>query len=428
MSHKVCFAIISVFLLSCSESDTSIQGEEPEKNEEAFISRSEGQFDATFTEQTVYFDASERDELLSIDEGGQVYVFKKTSQKANTLKADSILLIHGMALRKVIGVNKAGEDIVIETADATLDELIKDGTIEWTTYFDFKAQNPIQLQVGDKIYAANPSEGNASLPNNTIEFEATIGAYKYTLTVKSEEDSAYIKLEATKNISSGIKRTFMAEGTISGFSSSNKLEYSDSKLVHFSNENKNLKGDLTLRAAIADPGADDIDEELPFVILQAPFMVGPIPTLVKIKLQFVVRAYIPLLGSAHSAIRFKYNSETGFKYDGVNVAVGGFAGDYSIEDNESTIAATSPIALGYGIGFPRLEIGIFDNMVAPWIQTALWINNDYTPYPPCNRTRASFYGAFGYDFNFLGVKQSYQLSKNIWDEEKVLLKVGNCPE
>ncbi|MCL2012401.1 MAG: hypothetical protein FWG75_06415 [Cystobacterineae bacterium] len=426
-----CFFILMItgcFLLSCSSA-----------SEYNYLGKSEGFFDATFTEQTVHFEST--DDLISMDEDGYVYTFKNTSDKAKKLKKDSILLMNGELyiqgepqgglLRKVLEVREEGNAIVVETSDATLDELIEDGSIEWTTYVDFSpenfnfaslhSRNQIRVQLGDKLYPATSQKGNK------VNFEFETETYKYELTMKMEKTSAYITLEVSKKVNGEIKGKFMAEGRISAFDSSNKIEYNNSQIKEFSNQNKNLKGEFTLSLTVAASNRDSVTMELPFVIMEIPKMIGPIPVFLRLKLLVLLNSLVPYDGSSQTSINFKYDSETGIKYDGKTVDVQGNKGKYSITKNKSEVGASSHIAVNYGIGFPRVELGVFHDILVPWIQTSFLIGSDFTPaFPVCKQTRASYMASFGYDLGFLGIKLSG--AQGLWREEKILEQIGDCPD
>ena len=406
----VCIALLSIFT-SCSKDDDTFNNKGSRK--------SEGNFDATFTKETVYFDSSETDKgVVSIDEERNIYKFRNTSEKAKQLKKGDIVLIHGKAFGKANKVTNQGNEIIVEAIEATLDELIEDGTIEWATYCDFQPGTQFKAQMGDEIYEPSFRAGN------DVKFDFNYGDCKYTIVMDMKKESADVKLEVEKKIGSAVKGKFTAEGKISSFSSENKIVYKKSKLTNFSNSNTNLQGELTLSITVAGSGNDAVNLNMPVILGAYPLMVGPIPTVIKLKIQIVINAVVPLDGSAQVSAKFKYDSQTGFSYDGVTPQVKGKIGSYSIDKGITETGASSAIAVNFGIGFPRIEVGIFNSVVVPWVQTAFLIGGDYTAFPACRQARAQFIGSCGIDFSFLGFKHSE--NKNIWSQEQVLFKTGDC--
>ncbi|MDR2586508.1 MAG: hypothetical protein LBC84_09910 [Prevotellaceae bacterium] len=378
-------------------------------------------FDATFTDETIYFDESEANkDIVSIDYDRNIFTFKNTSDKAKQLKKGDIVLIHGKALGKADRITQQGSNIVVETVKATLDEAIDTGTIQWTTVCDFKPDMQLQAQIGDMIIAPTTRSLNA------VNFNFDYGSYSYSIDMDMNKDNVIVKLEVTKKLGGGaIKAKFSAEGKVSAFKSENTIKYDKRKLKEYGVTNSNQQGELTLAITVAGSGNDAINLEMPVILGVYPVMVGPIPTVITLKMQIVVNAVVPMDGSAQISTAFKYNSETGFKYDGIKTEAKGRIGSYTItEKGVSQTGASSAIAANFGIGFPRIEVGLFGNVVVPWIQTAFLIGGDYTSFPACRTAKAQFIGGCGYDFSFLGIKRSD--SMNLWQQEKVFLKVGDC--
>lgn len=404
---------VSVMCLmsTCSKSDG------PEKE----TGKSEGLYDATFTDETVYFDASETSkDVVSIDEAKKTFTFKNSNEKAKHLKKGDIVLIHGKALGKANKVSEQGNNIVVETVEATLNEAIEDGIIQWSTVCDFQPDMQLQALVGEI-----PFEPSLRAGNNT-KFDFSYGGYKYSISMDLNKDHAIVKLEVTKSLADGaVKAKFSAEGKVSAFKSENTIKYDKRQLKEFTMNNNNLQGELTLALTVAGSGSDALNLELPVILGTYPVMVGPIPTVITLKMQIVINAVVPLDGSAQISTKFKYNSETGIKYDGIKTQATGRIGTYSIDGQNTDTGASQAIAANFGIGYPRIEVGIFGNVVVPWIQTAFLIGGDFTFFPLCRQARAQFIGGCGVNFSFLGFKHSENM--NLWQQEKVFLKTGECP-
>ena len=414
--NYVLFIVTCFIFMGCSSDDEST------KTSYDYFGESTGSFDVTFTDQTVYFDSTELKDIISIDTVAHIYRFRQASSKAQEIQKGKILLIYGKLLRKVEKVTISGNEIIVETVDATLNEAISDGTIEWESYCGFAPENLVGIEMGKKVYSPTFQS------NDTASFEIELNNITYVISMKLNNSSAYVKLSASKKIADAINATFTAEGTVSAFSSYNKIRYSNSELMEYRNENRNLSGDLTLSLAAVASGTDNINYELPFVILQVPYMVGPIPVFIRVKLQFVVNAVVPnLAASANASIKFTYNgTQTGFVIDKENVVPKPQMkiGKYTISKNKAEVGAPSAIGVNFGIGFPRLELGIFDKVAVPWIQTAFLIGVDYTSFPACRQTKASYIGACGYNFTFLGFKHSG--TKTLWQLDTIIDKFGNC--
>ena len=381
--------------------------------------KSEALFDATFTKQTVYFDAlTANREVVSVDSEKNIYKFRSTGEKAKNLKKGDIILIHEKALGKANKVSVQGNEIVVEAVEATLNEAIEDGTIAWTTYCDFRPETNFEAQMGTRSFAPELIAGTKT------KFDFDYGGYNYSIVMDLKKERTDVKMEVTKKLGTGVKAKFSVEGSISAFYSQNKIVYEKSQLKSYSNSNDNLQGELTLSIVVAGSGNDALNVVMPVILGTYPLMVGPIPTVIKLKMQFVVNAVVPLDGSAQVSAKFTYNSQTGITYDGTKTEVKGRIGNYSIGKKQTETGASQAIAVNFGIGYPRIEVGMFGSLVVPWIQTAFLIGGDYTAFPACRQARAQFIGSCGIDFSFLGFK--HKENKNIWQKEEVLFKTGDC--
>ena len=375
-------------------------------------------FDVTFTDNTIYIDSNSINSLIKIDTANYIYTFKATEPKLANVKEGDILLIHGLALRKVSLINFNGNEIEIETEGATLNEAIKDGKISWVKEINFKKGVIPQVMMKGRIETPRVTADG-------FDFEFKYGEYNYHIIFAFTDTKADVTFEISKEIAKQINAKFTAKGSIETFESKTEMEYQNQELKLFGQKNSNLKGDLTLNLTVAGSGRDDIAFDFPVVLLKYPVMVGPIPVFINVKVLFVLNCVVPVDGSSQVEVKFSYNSTTGIKYDGANVSADASMGDQNMDKTKAQTGASSAIGANFGLAFPRLEIGIFDEVIVPWIQTAFLIGGDYTFTPPCQQARSQFIGACGIDLSFLGF--GYNAKKTLWQQEKVLLKSGDCP-
>jgi len=258
-----------------------------------------------------------------------------------------------------------------------------------------------------------------------FEFEFTYGEYDYRIKFDFSDEKADVEFEISKDLVTPITARFLATGSINNFHSSADLKFEDSELTQFNQKNANMQGEIVLNLTVAGSGRDEVTFDFPVVLLKYPVMVGPIPVVINLKVLFVVNCVVPIDGSSQVEAKFSYNSTTGFKYNGTTVSADASIGDQTMNKNIAQTGASSAIAANFGLAFPRLEIGIFDEVIVPYIQTAFLIGGDFTFTPACQQARAQFIGACGVDLSFLGF--GYSANKTLWQEEKVLLKSGDCP-
>lgn len=404
----VLFSVFAIFLLNtCSKDDPGT----PSGNDSSV-------YDVTLTDETVFIDSLLVKSLVRIDSANHTYYFKGSDPKIVNLKKDDILLIYGVALRRVTSVTQKGDELEVETAYATLNEAIQDGTVSWNKEINFKnGIVPSVLMNGSNVNLKTATDDG-------FEFEFSYGAYTYKITFAFTDTKADVAFEISKELVKPITAKFTATGSIENFSSNMEMNFQDGKLTKFGQKNSNMKGDLTLNLTVAGSGRDDITFDFPVVLLKYPLMVGPIPVVISLKVLFVINCVVPVDGSAQVDVRFEYNSITGIKYNGTEVSADASIGDQSMSKNKAQTGASSAIGVNFGLAFPRLEIGVFGELVVPWIQTAFLIGGDYTFTPACQQAKSQFIGACGVDLSFFGF--GYNAKKTLWQEEKILLQSGDC--
>lgn len=375
-------------------------------------------YNVVYTDKTTIIEANEIINLISEDSSKYIYTFDKSFSKASDLKIGDVILIHGKSLRKVKKLTTNGTGIVVETNHANLNEAIKSGKISWDVGCDFTSEAKPIIRFHGKDYYPRV------LSDNLLDWEFTIGAYSYHIEMELNGGSAKVKFELEKEIGGSAKGKFIAEGVIEKFRSKSEMEFDNSALTSFDHENDGMQGDLKLSLVVAASGNDALNLELPVVLFKYPFLVGPIPCVINVKAQIVINAVVPFDGSAQVSTKFKYNSQTGFHYDGHDFSAKANVGPFTIDKDVAETGASGAIGVNFGIGFPRLEVGLFDDVIVPWIQTAFLISGDFTFTPPCRQARASFIGGYGIDFSFLGLSASF--TRNLWQKDKILLKSGEC--
>ncbi len=419
---KITLLLLLVALVSCSDNSSSPNDNNnngtsgsalPAKR--ALEEAENVTFDADFTDNTVYFDKNSLSDLIDYDSDNFVYTFNASSEKAQSLKDGDILFIYGIALRKVTKVTEDNGKIVVETDHANLNDLIKNGKIGWEQPIDFNTQlKPTLLVKGQKPH---PLDQNG----NNFEGEFELGDYKGKITIQMNNDSANVSCELSKS-KGGAKATCKFEGKVFKFISKSIMEYKDSKLQNFDYQNDNSSGELKLTLIATASGTDQYNNmEFPVLLFEAPFVVAGIPVMVKIKVVFVLNIVLPTLdASCWVSALFKFNSSTGIKFDGVQPGISGHAGPYTIEKDKTQTGGSVAVSGNFGIGFPQVELSLFNDVIVPYARTAFLIGGFYQFGTNAYQTaEAEFIGAVGFNFEFLGLKASG--SKTLWEYKKTLL-------
>ena len=411
---KYLLLLLVVFLTAAScKKDDKVEDDLPNEPKDEFV------FDVDWTANTVYFDENSLSDLVKVDTANYRYYFKDSNTDAAGLSTGNIIVIHGLALRKVVSVSHTGSQYVVTTEYATMNEAIENGKVEWDYGVNFKNASTARLSVGGKSYSFRKAGTNA------LEIKLSLNGYDYLIKMELKDNSAHVTQTIEKKVNGNVNAKFICEGDIKTFRVANKMKFENAELTSYSNDNKNLEGELTVSLVVAGSGNDNVNFEFPTTILTFLFNVGPIPVKVNVKVLFVINSVVPGAGSSEISAKFKYNSSTGISYStSAGVKSTGSKGSYSMEKKKAQTGAPGAISVNFGLGFPRIEVETFGEVLVPWAQTAFLIGGDYTFNPACQKAQAAYIGAIGYKLKFLG--QSNEGSKTLWNETKVLLKSGGC--
>lgn len=375
----------------------------------------------TWTEKTTEFMA---DEVDSFTEDYKMITFKETSSKAKTLKAGDIVFLYGKALKKVKSVSQNGGRTVVTTEYCRLNEAIRDGEISWNQPLRFTKEMAGDVQ----MIPALP--GSKILDGNEVEFTFPVGnGMEGKIKVGLNGDRLDADCEVTKK-SGAFNVKYAFEGYAQNMKTQGKIKYEGGELKEFGYTNKNIEGEVTVSLTATGSTKDLLNGiELPFALVKVPVVIGGVPCTFNLKVLFVINTEMASLdASAHIKTKFKFNSETGVKYDGTDVGVVGAAGPYNMDflKDSCWVGSSTAAGINFGITFPRFELALFGEVVVPYVQTAFLIGGAFTAgTKPCLKIDASYIGAIGYDFDFLGLLK-FSGKKNLWQYDKNIKKIGDC--
>lgn len=377
-------------------------------------------YDVMYTDNTVFIDSLDVQSLVRIEKADQIYFFESSNLKIANLEVNDILLIYGVALRRVTGITQSGGETRVETGYATLNEAISDGEISWNKEISFQdGVFPEVQMLGQNIQLKSATA-------NGFEYEYPYGDFTYRIKFSFTDEKADVEFEISKDLAGPVTAKFLTKGSIGNFYTNTEMKFENSKLTKFGQKNPDMQGELILNLTVAGSGRNKITFDFPVVLLKFPMMVGPIPVTINVKVLFVFNCSVPVDGSSQIETKFTYNSTTGIHYNGTSVSADASVGDHSMDKKIAQTGASSAIATSFGLAFPRIEIGVFGEIIVPWIQTAFLIGGDYTFNPACQQAKSQFIGACGLNLSFLGF--GYNANTVLWQEEKILLQSGDCPQ
>jgi len=413
------------------EGETAGEGETEGEGESGSEGESEGEGEDIWKEDSFTYDVElapevttiqdqDLDLLLEVDPDAWECRFDAAGVLARglDLSAGRILMIEGVGFQRIVSAETVGGELVLQTDYATMTEAIQNGTVAWDYGVEFDTEHIESFEV--KGY------GEILLKDNTpIEVEMKLGEYTYGIKATLDTITSTFEFSVRKDLPGPAGAELKASGVINRFRSRDQIDIAEGALLEFDHEMTGMCGEATLELIVAATGNDLINLEFPVTLMRVPFMVGIIPVVLNIRIQFVINASVPLDGSARVTSKFTYDSDLGFSYEGTGVQAGGRLGPLSFGDDVHETGASGGISANFGIGFPRVELSIAGNSVVPWAQTAFLVGGSYTVYPACQTADAQFIGAVGFDLGLFGLNL-FSGSETLFSEKKELLRAGDC--
>lgn len=372
---------------------------------------------------TVYLDsAATASSFISVD-SSWTFTFKRADTNVARIAVGTQLLVFRKGLREVAGIMHQGDQTIVTTKSTTLNKVFKNATIDWEYPVIFNGE--LAPQVVDKNGQAHVMTPTG---RDSFDIELEWGDFTYKIFWKMKGDDAKVDIHAEKKIQQALRARYSMSGTLHRFTTTTNIRMQNGELVKYELSNPSMKGNFKVSVNCAGSGNDAVNLELPITILKVPITVGPLIVMMDVRVQIVVNSVVPPDGSSLIDVDFKYESSTGFSFEGGQVKGLGSAGTYSMEKgSKAQTGASTAVAANFGLGFPRLEFKLFDaDVMVPWVQTAMLVGGDYAGgVRPCQQAKAQFIGATGVDFKVFGItlKRNVQL----WNLEKVILKAGQCP-
>lgn len=385
-------------------------------------------------------------------------VFRAAQPGIAELKAGDVLVVEGLAARKVTSVTPQGESITVATEDAAITDVITDGKLGWTYPVDF-------ANLPDAAYAfstagalrrdllASVGELDAdtvrelAVAGTALRFVGTVNGFEVELKLTPKPDKLEVELSAKR---SNVK--VQAAGFITNFVQETAMEFDDGAGTLFETKINGLKGEATVTwnaFQVNDPSLDQdiVALEIPFSI-PVPIMVGPIPVTINIKANIRV---VPELASGNASSggswKVTYDTDHGFSTNGGDPSPVSQLRDMAANlGSEPTVTAGLGVTgFGAGFEFPRLELqlghpidkGLLEQAVGgselyqkvssllrPYVFLTLntYISGLWTPgttlsgdIPPCQRSSVKVSAIAGYKLSVLGM---VELSNNklLWEK------------
>ena len=367
----------------------------------------ESEVSVSYSDKALVIEKSPEEVIVGSNQTTGQYTLKKEAFQSQP-KAGEVILIPGELMRKVKSVRSSGNNYVVETEDAALTEVIKNGSIafdispEWAEASSLRIGGREVLQEGQRL-SVSP-----------IEFQITSGGidHKIIITPKLENgkiNSCSFKFEMSK----GSSTAFVAEGTATLPGQQARIVIENGKLKDFNANNKSLKADFSVRMATAGGNSGEHSLKLPEMAISFPIrfipspagpIPNPIPMTVDVGVQFVSQMTIPdSRSSATARSKVSFDANAGFEYKGSDISTDGNLNQSEITDGTFDSAAHigMPIDLQFGLAFPRVSLKIAGQEVA-FVHVGYTTGSKLKWGPLCKSGYSKVIVEGGYELKVLG--------------------------
>lgn len=394
--------------------------------------RATTQFDAELTDETTLVEGESMDAVVEADTEAHRYVIDE-SKLDGDLSEGSVLLVSGVALRRITSISRDGDRSTVETAFAPVTDAVENGTVGWDATVGFDAAfSPDAEGKESRIVPAAGSNGAAGSvaqfagvgmvdgegdvdPIPDRELQVSEGKLKWTytdddreytfqLTVKSE-DEVEVKVQVKHPVSGDADLAYTAKGTVGSMRSVAQAEIEDGELSTMEFDQNDVAADVEVSIAAAGSGKGSIDWEFPGLMFRYVVFAGPIPITIGVTTKLIGAITVPAKASATASSKYTYRGDAGFSYAGSDVDVDANVGTHQF-DPEPADSASVPgadVDAQFGVAFPRIEVSVFDTLLVPYIHTGFTIGSRLTWGPLCKQGYVKMVVQAGYDLETFGV-------------------------
>jgi len=395
--------------------------------------------DVKYSKDTLLVEGGALAALTTRDDKTHQYTFSKSKAAANNLvfKRGKVLLIAGLALRRITEVSETGDSILVKTEFATIADAIVDGTVGWKTKLSMTPDHITallmpdgsELPVGDRVEYANLGNPLPLPLAPKLDWEFADGPLTYKLRLTPKQDSIEIKVQLTRALANSGSLAYTATGTIRPLEVDAQAVYESGEVKSFDYVQDHVGGDFELKMAAAGGGKMEISKDVPGLRLKWVVLVGPIPVVFTATAKIVGRVTLPAKGSSTAEAKFSFSGKGGFHFDGASVKseFGMARHNFDAKPFDAAGFINQSVDNQFGVAFPVVKVGLFDSFLIPRFLTGATLGVRLSWGPVCKEGYMKISAKAGYDFEVLGVKLAGGDDKALYTKEKRAKQEGCKP-
>ncbi len=369
---------------------------------------------------------ADMNQLRSADMKGGDYVFAASAGSVLKLPPGAFVFFRNHSVRKIVGTEKKGNEIVVHTEHCNFTDVFSDAHIHFREHYDWKDNatallNKFHLSFGNMTYAQS---GRGAGMSQNLSWEGDLAGYHIKIKLQPESGQ---KLNYDINMRKESSANITFKGNVSNYTNETELDVENSELQLFRSQNQNLHGEVEVQFAAVELGEDGELINIPWTMFERPVLIGGIPFMFKTKANVKVFPFIGQGASSQGHFKFTYDSNIGFRYAGGSVSADGDVTSNTMQVVGETLSASMMgNGIGMGVEFPRFEIASLGEVIVPYFLLNTAVDTQVDTYAPCQMGNMRCKLVAGLTLSFFGA--SYSAEQELWKAHKRWTTPGsNCP-
>lgn len=375
---------------------------------------------------TVEVPDADMNQLRSADMKSGDYVFSPSAETVLKLQPGAFVFFRNHSVRKIVGSEKKGNEIVVHTEHCNFTDVFSDAHIHFREHYDWKDNatallNKFNLSFGNMAYAQT---GRGEGMSQSLSWEGELAGYHIKIKLQPEGGQ---KLNYDINMRKESSANITFKGYVSNYTNETELNVENSELQLFRSQNQNLHGEVEVQFAAVELGEDGELINIPWTMFERPILIGGIPFMFKTKANVKVFPFIGQGASSQGHFKFTYDSNIGFRYAAGSVSADGDVTSNTMEVVGETLSASMMgNGIGMGVEFPRFEIASLGEIIVPYFLLNTAVDTQVDTYAPCQMGNMRCKLVAGLTLSFFGA--SYSAEQELWKAHKRWTTPGsNCP-
>lgn len=322
--------------------------------------------------------------IIGQSSNGAALLFDSANLHARQFQAGDVLLIKGLLARKILAVETQSEGTLVLTQQATIPEVIEEGTIDVTAPIRFgslQARNVnndpslfsqpfewirptlVYAQIGDAASLQNAEvRGSKDEYGNMVKgaISGVFEGWETTFKATPTEGKLNLDLTLTKNVGDFAAK-ITGQGYIANFEFRSGIGVQQSAMQRLDAEVKNINGVMNFQWEVAkkSPGPHSEDDRIKLpaaVTIPLAQYLGGMPLFLEISSALIIKPEIAGAELSKGSFRITYNGYQGFQTKEGNIdGNGNVTGN--IEFSEPlNVAPAAPMGLVVAFAAPRIEL------------------------------------------------------------------------